>query len=58
MEGQHPARVWIHGGTDWGSEGSGDESGEDDNGEGVEAHHWFGLEGTQLVRLLYSSNIV
>ena len=49
MEGQHPARVRIHGGTDWGSEGSGDESGEDDNGEGVEAHCRFGLEGERAL---------
>jgi len=31
--------------TDWGSEGRGGESGEEDNGEGEEAHRWFGLEG-------------
>ena len=31
--------------TDWGSEGRGGESGEDDNGEGEETHCWFFLEG-------------
>ena len=38
-----------HGNTDWGSEGRGGESGENDNGDGEEAHCWFGLEGKRAL---------
>jgi len=35
--------------TDWGSEGRGGESGEDDNNEGGESHRWFGLESERAL---------